>query len=198
MREQGKQALDTSFNCYSFSLMRWIALLFFMIPGLVLANDWDALSEPGAIAIMRHALAPGTGDPANLTVGDCSTQRNLDDRGRAQARAVGAALRDRGYTFDFVFSSQWCRTRETAELLGLGPVLDAAALNSFFGDASTRDVQTQQTRDLIEQTEGRSMLVTHQVNIFALTGQSTRSGEVLVIRADAAGVEVLGRIMIGP
>ena len=90
--------------------MRWIALLIIVIPGLVQANDWDALSEPGAIAIMRHALAPGTGDPANLTVGDCSTQRNLDERGRDQARTIGPALRGRGIVFDAVLSSQWCRT----------------------------------------------------------------------------------------
>lgn len=178
--------------------MRWLALLLLCLPGLAQANDWDAFSEPGAIAIMRHALAPGTGDPANLTIGDCATQRNLDDRGRDQARAIGAALRDRGFTFDAVLSSQWCRTRETAELLGLGPVTDAPSLNSFFRDFSTRDQQTAETRDLIAETEGRLMLVTHQVNISALTGQSTRSGEVLIIRATDAGVDVLGSILIQP
>lgn len=178
--------------------MRWIALLIVFIPGFVHANDWDALSKPGAIAIMRHALAPGTGDPTNMTVGDCNTQRNLDDHGRDQARAIGSALRHRGIKFDVVLSSQWCRTKETAELLGMGPVVEAAPLNSFFDDYSTRDVQTQQTRELIAKTEGRLMLVTHQVNIFALTGQSTRSGEILVFRTNAALVEVLGSILIDP
>ena len=178
--------------------MRWLAFFLILLPGLAQANDWDAFSEPGAIAIMRHALAPGTGDPANLTIGDCSTQRNLDDRGRDQARAIGAALRERGITFDTVVSSQWCRTRETAELLGLGPVTEAPSLNSFFRDFSTRDQQTAETRDLIAETEGRLMLVTHQVNISALTGQSTRSGEVLIIRATDAGVDVLGSILIQP
>jgi phosphohistidine phosphatase SixA len=178
--------------------MRWISLLLIFLPGLAQANDWNAFSEPGAIAIMRHALAPGTGDPVNLTIGDCSTQRNLDERGRVQARAIGAALRERGITFDAVLSSQWCRTRETAELLGLGPVTEAQPLNSFFRDFSTKDQQTSQTRDLIAETEGRLMLVTHQVNISALTGQSTRSGEVLIIRPTENGAEVLGSIMIQP
>ncbi len=178
--------------------MHWLVLLLLFLPGLATANDWDAFSEPGAIAIMRHALAPGTGDPANLTIGDCSTQRNLDERGRDQARAIGAALRERGITFDAVLSSQWCRTRETAELLGLGSVTLAPPLNSFFRDFSTRDQQTAATRDLIAETDGRLMLVTHQVNISALTGQSTRSGEVLIIRETAAGVEVLGSILIQP
>ena len=178
--------------------MRWLGLLLLFLPGHAEANDWDAFSEPGAIAIMRHALAPGTGDPANLTVGDCSTQRNLDERGRDQARAIGTALRERGITFDHVLSSQWCRTRETAKLLGSGPVSEAPPLNSFFRDFSTRDQQTAATRDLIAETRGRLMLVTHQVNISALTGQSTRSGEVLIIRSTENGTEVLGSVLIQP
>ncbi|MDU8943577.1 histidine phosphatase family protein [Ovoidimarina sediminis] len=178
--------------------MRWFVLLLVLVPGFALANDWDALSEPGALAIMRHALAPGTGDPANLTIGDCSTQRNLDDRGRAQARAIGSAMKARGIRFDAVLSSQWCRTRETAELLDLGPVNDAPSLNSFFQDASTRDEQTAETRELISRTDGRVLLVTHQVNISALAGRGTRSGEVLVIRPTDGGIEVLGSILIEP
>ncbi len=178
--------------------MRWLILVLTFLPGLALANAWDALSEPGAIAIMRHALAPGTGDPANLTIGDCSTQRNLDARGRAQARAIGATMRDLGIRFDVVLSSQWCRTRETAELLELGPVVEAPALNSFFRDFSTRERQTAEARALIAETGGRLMLVTHQVNIAALSGQSTRSGEVLVIRPTDTGAEVLGKILIQP
>ncbi len=180
--------------------MRQLLLILCLIwPAWAAANDWDALETPGAIAIMRHALAPGTGDPATLTIGDCSTQRNLDDRGRAQARAIGQAFRDRGIAFDAVLTSQWCRTRETAELLGLGAVTEAPSLNSFFRDFSTRDAQTAATRDLIATTPGRLMLVTHQVNISALTGQGTRSGEVLVIRqADDGSIEVLGEILIAP
>lgn len=178
--------------------MRWFFLILLLLPQLAQAQDWGALDEPGAIAVMRHALAPGTGDPANLTIGDCATQRNLDERGRAQARAIGQALRDHGARFDVVLSSQWCRTRETAELLDLGPVVEAPPLNSFFGDYATRDRQTAETRDLIARTEGRLMLVTHQVNITALTGRSTRSGEVLVIRSAPDGIEVLGSILIQP
>ena len=178
--------------------MRCLALLILFLPVPAQADSWDAFSEPGAIAIMRHALAPGTGDPANLTIDDCSTQRNLDERGRDQARAIGAALRERGITFDAVLSSQWCRTRETADLLGLGPVKEASPLNSFFRDFSTRDQQTIATRDLIAETEGRLMLVTHQVNISALTGRGTRSGEILIIRLTETGADVLGSVLIQP
>jgi phosphohistidine phosphatase SixA len=103
-----------------------------------------------------------------------------------------------GIGFDKVLSSQWCRTSETAELLGLGEVIEEPALNSFFQDFSTRDSQTADARALLEREQGRLMLVTHQVNISALTGRATRSGEVLVIRSGDQGVEVLGSILIAP
>ena len=109
-----------------------LVCLFLLWPGILWANDWDALDTPGAFAIMRHALAPGTGDPARFALDDCSTQRNLDDRGRAQARRIGAAFAERGITFGAVLTSQWCRCRDTATLLALGPVKDAPAFNSFF------------------------------------------------------------------
>ena len=178
--------------------MRLIAFLLCLLPSLGLANDWDALRQPGAIAIMRHALAPGGGDPAGFDVTDCATQRNLDDRGRAQARRIGAALRDRGFAFDAVLTSQWCRCRDTAELLAVGPVTEAPPLNSFFQNRAAGPAQTQATRDLIAQTEGTLMMVTHQVNITALTGVFPASGEVVVFRLTGDGVEVLGSILIDP
>jgi phosphohistidine phosphatase SixA len=176
--------------------MRWILFLICLWPTAASANDWDVLDQPGAVAIMRHALAPGTGDPADFVLGDCSTQRNLSEEGRKQARSVGDAFRKRGIVFDRIFASQWCRTRETAELLGLGPVVEMPALNSFFGDYSTQQSQTQATKALIEKQQGRVLLVSHQVNISALAGQATRSGEVLIIRAGTEGMEVMGSILI--
>lgn len=178
--------------------MKSLALVLFFFPCLALANDWDALKDPDAIAVMRHALAPGTGDPSGFTLGDCSTQRNLDERGRAQARKIGSAFRDRGIDFDLVLTSQWCRTQETAELLSVGPVVDAPSLNSFFQDFSTRDRQTRETLELIQETGGRLMLVSHQVNISALTGRGTRSGEVLIIRLMDGEAQVIGSIVIDP
>ena len=179
-------------------MLRLIALLL-LLPTLALANDWDALDQPGAVAIMRHALAPGTGDPGDFYVTDCATQRNLDDRGRAQARAIGEALRARGISFDRVLTSQWCRCRETADLLALGPVSEEPALNSFFADRSTRAAQTDAAREIIAGLDSRAMLVTHQVNITALTGNFPRSGEVLIVRAAGDGtIETLGRILIAP
>lgn len=178
--------------------MKRLLLCLLLLPSLASANDWDALRQDGAIAVMRHALAPGVGDPDNFKIGACETQRNLDARGTAQAKAVGQALREQGITFDLVLTSQWCRTRETAVLMDVGPVTDAVPLNSFFQDFSSRAEQTRAAIELVNATEGKLLLVSHQVNISALTGQNTRSGEILVVKRGTDGLEVIGSILIAP
>jgi len=155
------------------------------------------LAEPGHIAIMRHALAPGTGDPANFTLGDCATQRNLSDAGRRQARRTGDFLRGVGVDSARVFTSQWCRCRDTAELLDLGPVEALPALNSFFRN---RERGPEQTRALREKIAGMDLsqpvvMVTHQVNITRLTDVFPSSGEIVVLRRGADGdLTVLGTV----
>lgn len=163
------------------------------------AQAWAALSsDRGAIAVMRHALAPGTGDPAGFRLGDCTTQRNLDDRGRAQARAIGAAFRERGITVDRVLTSQWCRARETAALLGLGEPQELPDLNSFFADRREAESQTQRLAAAIRALPRGTVavLVTHQVNITALTGVYPSSGEIIVGRPEGEVFTVIGRISL--
>lgn len=179
-------------------MLRFSCLILLCLPATLRADGWEALRAPDTIAIMRHALAPGTGDPAGFQLGECSTQRNLDTRGQEQARKIGAALRERGIVFDQVLSSEWCRTRETAELLDLGPVIAYPPLNSFFQDYATRDSQTSALRDRLAETTGKLVLVTHQVNISALTGQGARSGEILVLRRVDDAITVIDSIMIDP
>jgi phosphohistidine phosphatase SixA len=146
---------------------------------------WEALVDGGHVALMRHAEAPGTGDPANFRLEDCGTQRNLDQTGRDQARRTGEAFRERGVEVGQVLSSRWCRCLETAELLALGEVVPFAPLDSFFGDRSRGPDQTEAVRAFLADadTEGPSLvMVTHQVNITALTGIFPRSGEIVVLR----------------
>lgn len=179
-------------------MLRIVLLLCVLWPIGAVADDWDALKAEGAIALMRHALAPGGGDPANFELGKCETQRNLSDQGRDQARRIGEALRARGLEFEQVWTSQWCRCRETAKLLGLGDVEELPSLNSFFRDRSTEAEQTQSTLDELAQTDGLRMLVTHQVNITALTGVFPRSGEIIVVEEGSNGLTVTGRVLIAP
>ena len=159
------------------------------------AAGWDALRK-GAIVLFRHANAPGTGDPAAFVLGDCATQRNLDDTGRAQARRIGQRLRSERIVVGAVWSSQWCRARETAELLALGPVREVAAFNSFFADRAGEPAQTAAARSLLLSWREPAALVvaTHQVNIVALAGIAPRSGEGTVLRKRGGQLVVVGRI----
>ncbi len=155
------------------------------------------LAEPGHIAMMRHALAPGTGDPAVFQLDDCSTQRNLSEAGRRQSRRTGDFLRGVGVNEAHVFSSQWCRCVDTAKLLDLGPVEPLPALNSFFETRSRGPAQTQALREKIAELDLSRpvVMVTHQVNITRLTGVFPSSGELVVLRREADGdLAVLGTV----
>lgn len=160
---------------------------------------WALLAKPGHVALMRHADAPGTGDPADFRLGDCATQRNLGERGREQARRLGAEFRRRAIPVALVLTSQWCRARETAALMALGPTEDEpAALNSFFGRPGEREAATAALRQrlaALPADAGLVLMVTHQVNITALTGVFPASGEMVVLKRDATGaVATVGRL----
>lgn len=157
---------------------------------------WDAL-RAGAIIVFRHAEAPGGGDPPGLKLDDCSTQRNLSADGRAQAQRIGERLRQERVAIGAVWASQWCRTRETAQLLRSGAVRDATAFNSFFGEREREAVQTAAARAALLGWRGPGSLVvvTHQVNITALTGVFPASGEGVVLQLRAGALEVVARVL---
>ena len=187
--------------------MRRLLLSLFAMLTLLLAlparaqEGWALLERPGAVGVMRHALAPGTGDPARFELGECATQRNLDARGRAQARAIGEALRARGIGFDAVLSSRWCRCLDTAGEMAVGEVRPYPPLDSFFRNRAEGPAQTAALRAFLaaRPEDERLMLVTHQVNITALTGVFPASGEIVVIDVSPQGaVEVLGTILVDP
>lgn len=162
------------------------------------AAAWDHLARGGTV-LFRHANAPGTGDPANMRIGSCQTQRNLDEAGRRQARRIGEAFRSRGIDVGRVLTSQWCRTRETAELAFPGRATDQPAFNSFFSDRSTGPAQTAEALVILADWRGPGALVvsTHQVNITALTGIVPASGEGVVVRIADGRAQVVGRIRPG-
>ena len=168
--------------------------------GFASAQDWSLLKEPGAVVLMRHALAPGTGDPARFELRDCSTQRNLDERGREQSRRIGEMMRNAGVEFDEIWSSQWCRCLETARLLDIGEVTETPSLNSHFAGQGDRVAQTSATMEKIGglSEDDIVLLVTHQVNIRALSGSYASSGEIVVTRRTPDGLEVTGTIEIDP
>ena len=142
------------------------------------------------LILMRHALAPGTGDPAHFQLRNCQTQRNLSPAGRKQAKAIGESLKQRGIGAAAVYTSQWCRCRDTASLLGFTPPRELPLVNSFFREFQRRESQTQAAREWIKNSVINKkhhlpiILVTHQVNISALTGVFPSSGESIVVAVD--------------
>jgi broad specificity phosphatase PhoE len=158
----------------------------------------DGLRAGGLIMLMRHAqTVPGTGDPPGFRLDDCSTQRNLSEDGRAQARRVGDRLRAEQIPVDRVLTSAWCRCRETAELLDLGPVERLPPLDSFFEDRSQRERHRAGMLEFIAgwTGPGNALLVTHQVNITAFAGGSVASGELVIMTAGAQPATV-GRLRL--
>jgi phosphohistidine phosphatase SixA len=161
---------------------------------------WAALKAPASIVLFRHALAPGGGDPPGFKAGDCSTQRNLSEEGISQAKRIGQALRDRGVKVQAVWYSEWCRTRDTAQLAFPDlrePALRAEpAFNSFFNDRSAEPAQTAAARKMLLAWRGPGTLVivTHQVNITQLTDIFPQSGEGVVLQREGSKLVIKGRI----
>ena len=163
------------------------------------ANEaaWQALRSGGHALLLRHALAPGTGDPSNFVLTDCATQRNLSAAGRDQARRLGAAIRAGGVRVDRVLSSRWCRALETARLMEVGAVEPFPPIDSFFQDRGEGPAQTRELEAFLAGLgDDTVIMVTHQVNITALTGIVPRSGEGVVVRPSTDGVTVVGRLSL--
>lgn len=172
-------------------LMGWAA------PAWSSDEAWQALQQGGTVALFRHARAPGTGDPANFRLDDCSTQRNLSEEGQRQSQRIGEQFRTRKVPVERVLSSRWCRALDTARLAFGAMAQPSPPLDSFFSGRDQEPAQTQAVRRIIEEwrSAGVLVLVTHQVNITALTGVFPSEGEMLVLRPRAgSGFDVVGRV----
>ncbi len=150
------------------------------------------LQDGQHVLLMRHADAPGYGDPQNYQIGQCSTQRNLGDLGRKQAKGIGDWLSKQGIDQAKVYSSAWCRCIDTATLLNKGAVKKEASLGSFFDDMSQAKKQTDDLTKLIA-TERKQypnmpiIMVTHHVNIQSYIGMVVNSGDMVLVKVDPAG-----------
>lgn len=180
-----------------------VALL--MAPGAVFAQSvLDLLKTPGHIAFMRHAWAPFEGAPKEggklpEQLGSCETQRNLDDKGRADARRIGELFRSRGISYDKVYTSKWCRCVETAELIMGRKVENNPLINSYYTspDKATRaPAQLAALKRFINETlagTDRALMITHGSLISDLAGIDTGETEIVVVKADGKG----GIIVVG-
>ena len=160
---------------------------------------WAALVNGGHVALIRHGNAPPGygGDPPGFKIEDCATQRNLDEKGRAQARALGDTFRQHGVRTDKILSSLWCRCLETARLMMLGPVEGTLAVAA--SDRSPERLAA--LRQTLASWRGPNTLVvvTHALTVQALVGIMPGQAETVVVRPKSGkepGIQVVGRIPI--
>jgi broad specificity phosphatase PhoE len=163
---------------------------------------WALLRQGGQVVLIRHAVTdPGVGDPPGFTLRDCSTQRNLSDAGRAEARRLGAALRERAIPVARVLASPWCRAIETARLAtGVEPQVEPALANLFqFGE--NRERQLAQFRALVAAAprRGNVLMFTHGSTTLAFTSVNPGTAEMVVVTPEGGErYRVAGRIPLGP
>jgi phosphohistidine phosphatase SixA len=171
-------------------------------PAQAQTDDADLLArlqDGNHIGLMRHSTAPGSDDPPNFRIGDCSTQRNLSQGGRDQAVVIGQKLREAGIDDARVVSSQWCRCLDTANLLEIGEVEELPYLNSLVsypgqGGQMTRDLAAWIAEVDLSRT---TILVTHQINISSIVRSGAGEGDIVVVRRETdGGLSLVGRLAL--
>ncbi len=158
---------------------------------------WASLATGGYSVLMTHAQAPGVGDPPFFDIEDCTTQRNLSDRGRQQARRQGVRFAARAVSIPRVYSSRWCRTLETAENAFRDVEAEPIeALDIVDGDPSAHKAEI---IDIIKgfRGPGNQVLMTHPEVVEALTGSMPRAGEAVIVAPSRdGGIDVVARLLL--
>ncbi len=163
----------------------------------------EVLASAHHLLMMRHADAPGYSDPAGFDLNNCASQRNLGANGKKQASGIGAWLKTQGIPQAKVLSSPWCRCMETAKLLNVGDVQSENSLGSFFENRADGKEQTLLLEKKIKQEISNPnrrplILVTHQVNIQAYTGETVSSGQMVLVKVNANGQYISHRLIKHP
>ena len=165
-----------------------IVCLIFICPNLYANENYITLKEfknnsDNKIIFMRHSHAPGYGDPKNFNLNDCSKQRNLDKRGIEQSRIIGNSFKENNIVFTKIFSSFWCRCKDTAFYLNIGDYNTHKGLNSFYEDHVDRDqtiIELNKLIDSLKTHKGPYLMVTHYVVVQAISELSVSSGGMVV------------------
>ena len=147
----------------------------------------NELKKGGHLIFIRHAYAPGTGDPNNFKINDCSTQRNLDIAGREQSKKIGDFFDQQEIPIDKVISSYWCRCKETASI-AFSDYITENFLNSFFSEKlrKNKDLQMKNLKSYVKNWDKKKNLifVTHYVVILEALNYAPSSGEIVVSDAN--------------
>jgi phosphohistidine phosphatase SixA len=204
--------LPQSLSKKIFAVPRWLKPIYLVLVCLgllltgaqpALAGLLDDLTDGQHVLLMRHADAPGVGDPPGYRLDQCSTQRNLGEVGKQQSVLIGRWLTAQGVSSPKIFSSVWCRCTDTARLLALGAVTVEPSLNSFFDDMSLAKPQTAALQTFIAASlkahpKQPFILVTHHVNIEAFTGRVVAVGDMVLVRVKPDGSHVSHQVFPSP
>ena len=143
----------------------------------------DSLKEGKKLVFIRHAIAPGNGDPNNFDINDCSTQRNLDEKGIEESEKIGLFFKNNKIKIDKVLSSQWCRCKDTAKY-AFKNFETFNALNSFYDEkfAANEAKQIKDLKNYIKNwnSDKNLVLVTHFVVISSILNTGSSSGEIII------------------
>jgi len=163
----------------------FLTLLFILLNISSTLADWQPAIEGNKVILIRHSIAPGSGDPSGFQIKDCNTQRNLNKEGIDQSKRIGELFKKNKIKIDQVLSSQWCRCKDTAKY-AFKNYKEFSALNSTFQPPYDKNAKKQikELRNYIQQWNGNGgnlVLVTHYVIITAVTDTAPRSGEIIII-----------------
>ena len=169
-----------------------------LTPAAATEAGWELLREGGHVVLMRHAMAAGSGDPANFDIDDCSTQRNLSDRGRQQAERIGTLISVRGAKTEQVLSSRYCRCLDTARYAFEEHKVEV--FEALDPPSADPDLAKAQLAAIVERIKsysgsGNLIMITHKETIQALTGVAAHEGEAIIVAAASDKVRVLGKIL---
>ena len=147
-------------------------------------KNWKPAQDGDKIILIRHAKAPGGGDPEGFKIRDCKTQRNLNETGIIQSKKIGKLFKEKKIKIDLVLSSQWCRCKDTSRY-AFKNFREFSALNSTFSPPYDKNEKEQlkELRNFVSKWNGKGgnlVLVTHYVVILAMTGQAPSSGEIVI------------------
>jgi phosphohistidine phosphatase SixA len=163
-----------------------LSLVFFLFFFNIQANeiDWKHTQEGNKILLIRHALAPGGGDPAGFKINNCKTQRNLNQTGINQSKKIGELFKKNNVPVDQVLSSQWCRCKDTAKY-AFKKFKEFSALNSTFQSPYDKNEprQLKEIKNFVKKWDGKGknlILITHYSIITAITNAVPGSGEIVV------------------
>ena len=166
-------------------MRKFLILIIFFIPNISFSNETliNSLKDGKKIIFIRHAIAPGSGDPESFNIKNCSTQRNLNDEGKIQSKKIGNFFKTNKIKISKILSSEWCRCKDTAKI-AFGKFETFNALNSFY-EARFQKNRSSQIRDLRNfisswESDSNLILVTHYVVIYDLLNSAASSGEMII------------------